>query len=116
VRFAQYDEMVETFPSDRPDQSFRKTVLPRRASLDQIEPLCKKLGRRATLRGKTFIHSPFDFDLTLFHNLQVSCELPSCSSPEMGSVWEATRSVGAVFEPDLTRPNAEFRAYHQSGK
>jgi hypothetical protein len=27
VRFAQYDEMVETFQSDRPDQSFRKTVL-----------------------------------------------------------------------------------------
>jgi hypothetical protein len=34
VRFAQYDEMVETFPSDRPDQSFRKTVLPRRAASD----------------------------------------------------------------------------------
>jgi hypothetical protein len=34
------------------------------ASLDQLEPLCKKLGRRATLRGKTFAHSPFD--LTLF--------------------------------------------------
>src|ERR1700747_1066302 len=26
--------MVETFPSDRPDQSFRKTVLPRRAASD----------------------------------------------------------------------------------
>src|SRR6266702_8979364 len=26
--------MVETFPSDRPDQSFRKTVLPRRAVSD----------------------------------------------------------------------------------
>jgi hypothetical protein len=34
VRFAQYDEMVETFPSDRSDQSFRKTVLPRRAASD----------------------------------------------------------------------------------
>src|SRR6266699_4542364 len=34
VRFAQYDEMVETFPSDRPDQSFRKTVSPRRAASD----------------------------------------------------------------------------------
>src|SRR6266704_3218564 len=34
MRFAQYDEMVETFPSDRPDQSFRKTVLPRRAASD----------------------------------------------------------------------------------
>jgi hypothetical protein len=34
VRFAQYDEMVETFLSDRPDQSFRKTVLPRRAASD----------------------------------------------------------------------------------
>src|SRR5262245_30227763 len=26
--------MVQTFPSDRPDQSFRKTVLPRRAASD----------------------------------------------------------------------------------
>jgi predicted alpha/beta-hydrolase family hydrolase len=33
------------------------------ASLDQLEPLCKKLGRRATLRGKTFVHSPFDLTL-----------------------------------------------------
>jgi len=32
------------------------------ASLDQLESLCKKLGRRETLRGKTLVHSSFEFD------------------------------------------------------
>ena len=34
VRFAYHDDVVETFPSDRPDQSLRKAILPRRAAGD----------------------------------------------------------------------------------
>jgi hypothetical protein len=35
VPFSQHDDMVETFASDRPDQPFNMTVLPRRAWRDR---------------------------------------------------------------------------------
>jgi hypothetical protein len=36
VRFPKYDHVVETFPSDRADQSLHVPILPRRARGDRL--------------------------------------------------------------------------------
>jgi hypothetical protein len=63
------------------------------------------------VKGKTFVHSPFDFDLTS-GELCVAKLFVARNGKRLGSDAVA----GAIFELNLTRPNAEFRAYHLFGK
>jgi hypothetical protein len=63
------------------------------------------------VKGKTFVHSPFDFDLTS-GELCVAKLFVARNGKRLGS----NAVAGAIFELNLTRPNAEFRAYHLFGK
>src|SRR5262245_16853577 len=47
VRFTKYNQMVDALPPDRADQSFRKTVLPRRAGRDRLgaDAQCRQPAR-----------------------------------------------------------------------
>jgi hypothetical protein len=48
VRLPKYDHVVETFPSDRADQSLRVPILPRRARAMGLSRMPMARNRRGT--------------------------------------------------------------------